>query len=106
MQRSVCTPLVEGTPVPAGGESWSRLSLCLFCLGCDRTITMGAAAQEEKSGRSVVPGTSRLCASEPTTIGSPRDKWVIGPRGCPSVEEQSFLDQTLVRADVFSRCEH
>ncbi|KAH3711223.1 hypothetical protein DPMN_070725 [Dreissena polymorpha] len=70
MQRPVCTPLGKGTPVPAGrGKSWSHLSLCLFCLGCDRTITMGAAAKEEKSGRSVVPGTSRLCAKEPTSIG-------------------------------------
>ncbi|KAH3782019.1 hypothetical protein DPMN_159930 [Dreissena polymorpha] len=33
--------------MPAGGGSWSHLSLCLFCLGCDRR----AAAQEEKSGR-------------------------------------------------------
>ncbi|KAH3713917.1 hypothetical protein DPMN_073720 [Dreissena polymorpha] len=49
MQRSVCTPLCAGTLVTAGGISWSHLSLCLFCLGCDRT----AAAQEEKSGRSV-----------------------------------------------------
>ncbi|KAH3720073.1 hypothetical protein DPMN_062966 [Dreissena polymorpha] len=30
MQRSVCTPLGKGTPVPAGrGKSWSHLSLCL-----------------------------------------------------------------------------
>ena len=50
MQRSVCTPLCAGTPVPAGGGSWSHLSLCLFCLGCDRR----AAAQEDKSGRNVV----------------------------------------------------
>ena len=42
MQRSVCTPLCAGTPLP--------LSLYLFCLGCDRTV----AAQEEKSGRNVV----------------------------------------------------
>ncbi|KAH3815999.1 hypothetical protein DPMN_144539 [Dreissena polymorpha] len=42
MQRPVYTPLGKGTPVPAGrGKSWSHLSLCLFCLGCDRTITMG-----------------------------------------------------------------
>ncbi|KAH3786088.1 hypothetical protein DPMN_164189 [Dreissena polymorpha] len=50
MQRSVFTLLGECTPVPAGGGAWSHLSLCLFCLGCDRR----AAAQEEKSGRNVV----------------------------------------------------
>ncbi|KAH3835406.1 hypothetical protein DPMN_108752 [Dreissena polymorpha] len=49
MQRSVFTLLCAGTPVPAGGGSWSHLSLYLFCLGCDRTV----AAQEEKSWRNL-----------------------------------------------------
>ncbi|KAH3818428.1 hypothetical protein DPMN_120052 [Dreissena polymorpha] len=57
MQRSVCTPLCAGTPVTAVGISWSHLSLCLFCLGCDRT----AAAKEEKS----VAQTERSDESRP-----------------------------------------
>ncbi|KAH3857242.1 hypothetical protein DPMN_099848 [Dreissena polymorpha] len=59
MQRSVCTPLCAGTSVPAGGGSWSHLSLYLFCLGCDRR----AAAQEDKSGRNVAPVRFLRCVT-------------------------------------------